>query len=362
MYTLKIKNFQSIKEQTLTFAGFTVICGKSDLGKSALRRATETILFNDWQKSYARVNTTSTKIEFTKDPDLRISCVKSKSDNSFTINDKHIAKINKEAPTLPLAFRQDLNISTQLEPMFMVAYKDTENTKILNSMFGIDRLEAAQYLCGLDFKRAKQELAHTQESLDTKSKELEAQQQKVAKLKALVETLSSIDAKMNAVSELSRVTQALNAEYETLAPIKDQLTTFDSLIFRLSALYERLETTQAYKTARVAYNKAKKQLDALPRVPSTQPLESLLSLSRYMAIETDIETTRNNKIRHISLDCLDKLRVLAQFVYVANTDSIKERLESTATARADIEAQLTKMVCPHCGSPLSSTQASHKKA
>lgn len=355
MYTLHIKNFQSIKEQTLDFTGFTVICGKSDLGKSAIRRAIETILFNDWQKSYSRVDTTSTKIEFAKDLDLRISCVKSKSDNSFTINDKHIAKINKEAPTLPLAFRQDLNISTQLEPMFMVAYKDTENTKILNSMFGIDKLETAQYLCGLDFKHAKQEATRSQELLDAKSKELEVQQQKVAKLRALLDTLSSIDSKINAVSELCRVTDALNAEFKSLAPVKERLATIDSLVSRLSALHERLEVTQAYKAARVAYNKTSKQLAALPQAPSTQPLESLLSLSRYMAIDTDIETLHENKIRQISLECLDKLRVLAQYLYVANTDSIKEKLESTAFARAEVEAQLATMVCPQCGSPLSST-------
>lgn len=44
MYSLSINNFQSIKKAEFNFEGFSVICGKSNLGKSAIRRALQTIL------------------------------------------------------------------------------------------------------------------------------------------------------------------------------------------------------------------------------------------------------------------------------------------------------------------------------
>lgn len=55
-YSLSIKNFQSIKEMDLIFKGFTVIKGNNDIGKSAIVRAINSVLYNDFQDGYVRFN------------------------------------------------------------------------------------------------------------------------------------------------------------------------------------------------------------------------------------------------------------------------------------------------------------------
>lgn len=171
MTQISIKNFQSIKDLSLSFNGFCVVTGKSDIGKSAIRRAISAVLFNNWNKSYISNNAKETYIDFKRN-DLFVSAQKSSSVNKFVVNNKVFDKIGKEAPPLS-CFNADLNITTQLESLYMVSYKDTDNTKIFNELFGIDKLERAQLLCGQDLRLAKSQLKDTQSQLESLMPELD---------------------------------------------------------------------------------------------------------------------------------------------------------------------------------------------
>jgi len=66
-YEVKIKNFQSILDNTFKIKGFTCIKGDSDIGKSAITRAINSILSNNFSASYKRIKTRKpTEIIFTK--------------------------------------------------------------------------------------------------------------------------------------------------------------------------------------------------------------------------------------------------------------------------------------------------------
>lgn len=347
-YSLEITNFQSIKHAKLDFTGFSVICGKSDLGKSALRRATETILFNDWQKSYQRTNTNKTEITFTA-PALTIKCTKSKTDNSFIVNDKHIEKIGKEAPELPLKFKQDLNISTQLEPMFMVAYKDTDNTKILNSLFGVDLLEQAQYLCSLDLRRTKQDTQRTQDELTQKQTELETITKANQQLEQLVSRLVQLEQQKTNIARYTHIKQSFTDALAKLEPIDNQCTQTVQLTQRLQTLLEQLGNFYAYKQKRVQYNRTKKALDELQQdALDPQPLEQLLQLHNYLRVIDNIDLLRQRKSKAISFECVSKLELALRYLYVATSESLVIRTDELSREIAGIDTKLSGLVCPTC--------------
>ena len=154
---LSIKNFQSIKEARLDLSGFTVITGSSNLGKSAVRRAFATVIYNDWDASYIRDGFESAEIELERDGNIvkvekeyKNKVIKT---NSFCVNEKVYEKMGDSLPdeykelgwlTLKAQGKKyNLNIATQLEPLFMIGNSDTENTAILNNAFKMDAFEKA---------------------------------------------------------------------------------------------------------------------------------------------------------------------------------------------------------------------------
>ena len=140
---ISIKNFQSIKEANLNLSSFTVITGSSNLGKSAVRRAFATVLYNDWDASYIRDGYESAEIELERNENLikvkKEYKKKISKENSFCVNGKIYEKMGdglpdeyKELGWLALKAqgkKYKLNIATQLEPLFMIGNSDVENKK-----------------------------------------------------------------------------------------------------------------------------------------------------------------------------------------------------------------------------------------
>ena len=129
---LEIKNFQSIKNQTVQLKGFTVFEGKSDCGKSALRRAIDSLLFNSWDNAYLREGTRTCTLSLNYD-DVSITQTKG-SENSYDIEiagkRKHFDKVGKDTPdllkNLGYSFFEttqeyyNVHVTTQLEPLYMI--------------------------------------------------------------------------------------------------------------------------------------------------------------------------------------------------------------------------------------------------
>lgn len=161
-YQLQIKNFQSIKNQEIILKGFTVIEGASDTGKSSMRRALSSLLYNDWDNSFLREGSRSCEISLSCE-DFRITQYKG-SANSYTVEvngkTKNYDKVGTETPDsvkqLGFSFFETANeaynttITTQLESLFMVTYRDVENTRILNKLFNIDLFGVASGLSSAD--------------------------------------------------------------------------------------------------------------------------------------------------------------------------------------------------------------------
>ena len=65
-YSVQIENFQSVKKINMKFSGFVTITGANNIGKSAVVRSINSIIFNDFSKEYLRKNTKQATIKFSK--------------------------------------------------------------------------------------------------------------------------------------------------------------------------------------------------------------------------------------------------------------------------------------------------------
>ena len=150
MISLKLENFQGHKDSSLIIDGFTVLIGKSNGGKSSIRRAIGSVLFNDWDKSFVRSGTESTKISLS---DGTNTIIQTKPKNSYEVNGNVYPKIGTAVPDefAPLGIKKleadgtkyNLISSSQLDSLFMMTYSDQDNTRILNKIFAVERYELA---------------------------------------------------------------------------------------------------------------------------------------------------------------------------------------------------------------------------
>ena len=166
-FSLRVQNYQSIIDCTIEFQGFTCICGRSNLGKSALVRA-----FNSWAynvipaPSPVRLGTDFFILTGSfSDQGETVAGIKSivftkgKSVNKYTIN--YHNGTSKDYPKVGIGTPQELKdlgfsiletereeefclqIQEQMDPLFLVKASETTLTGVLNKLFGIAPYEKA---------------------------------------------------------------------------------------------------------------------------------------------------------------------------------------------------------------------------
>ena len=166
-FSLRIQNYQSIVDTEVVFEGFTCICGRSNLGKSALVRA-----FNSWAYNVIPVPSPIRRdtdcfilTGSFSDPGETVAGIKSivftkgKTVNKYTIN--YHDGTYKEYPKVGITTPQELKdlgfsiletereeefclqIQEQMDPLFLVKASETTLTGVLNKLFGIAPYEKA---------------------------------------------------------------------------------------------------------------------------------------------------------------------------------------------------------------------------
>ena len=127
---LSIQNFQSIRSQSLELKGFVSIAGRSDCGKSALRRAIGSLLYNDWDSSFLRDGAKTCHISLELDEQNKIVQTKGSENSYLTKVDGKVKTFDKVGTDTPdtvkaLGFSlletsteaHNTTITTQLEPL-----------------------------------------------------------------------------------------------------------------------------------------------------------------------------------------------------------------------------------------------------
>lgn len=126
---VKIKDFQSIEEADLTVDGFTVIVGRSNIGKSAIVRAIEGALTNLSGDSFVRLGAHHTEVELDC-PDLKLTWKKGGGLNDYVINGENFESVGRGAPHViaESGFREvevsrasiPVQVASQFNPIFLL--------------------------------------------------------------------------------------------------------------------------------------------------------------------------------------------------------------------------------------------------
>lgn len=236
MYELDIKNFQSIEEQKLGFKGFVAITGPSNLGKSSLRRAFGAVLYNDWDSSWQRNHWLKkpkpTEVTFKTPDDVEVSMTKCGYEgyNKFVlkthIGEMNFNKVGQKCPEeiadegfrlLNLGDEElNLQVAKQLDTLFVVAYKPTTNTKILNKVFNVSKLELASQLVVNDARKFKQELNANTKSYNEYTAKLDSLETEYSTLKEkydralfLFEAIEALESYESSTTELKGINSSI---------------------------------------------------------------------------------------------------------------------------------------------------------
>lgn len=274
MFTLEIKNFQSIEKLRIKLSGFTAITGPSNLGKSAIRRAIGVILYNDWDASWLRNDTDSCTLSLAKD-DGSYRITVTKPDNSYKIEregheDLFFGKVGTKVPeevsalgfhTLAIPNEElQINVSKQLDPLFMVSYKDASNTAILNRLFNVTKLEGAQTAAAKDKRievmernRSSNSYEEKKQELDLLDTKLDAVEGEATKANTMLTDLKQIITFTDSLCSQTEVSKSLNElrgrlsyqiQVESVARSIKQVTDYIELRLSLSESCLRQEQTE----------------------------------------------------------------------------------------------------------------------
>lgn len=146
--TIKIQNFQSHADSTITFdPGVNVIVGGSDAGKTAVLRSLNWLLWNRPRGSAFVRHGGNGECSVTLQTDTNeIIRRRGKSDNCYTLDGEVLEAVGSDVPA---AVQQamgldEINIQGQLNPHYLVLDPPGQIAETFNSAIHLDRPEAAR--------------------------------------------------------------------------------------------------------------------------------------------------------------------------------------------------------------------------
>lgn len=170
---LRVRNYQAIGDVTLDLTGLTVITGRSNLGKSALIRAAESMLFGNPGDHYVKRGeqwTGGTIILHDVSPELKIGWRKVPAEHrkpnlqpSLTINGIQHTKIGRDHKQLTAPYgiieletsagRLRPQVANQHDPVFLVTENETAVAEVFKVLGRVDVITEAQRLARTDLKK-----------------------------------------------------------------------------------------------------------------------------------------------------------------------------------------------------------------
>lgn len=292
MLEVEVRNFQSIEKATFQIDGFTVVVGRSNIGKSALVRAMKAALTGASVSSFVRHGPACLRrtkqaktckcyasVHF-RGPDLDLLWEKGDSINRYTYNGTIYDKAERGTPEfLQPAFspvkvgdRQDLlQVADQFSPIFLLDQSGGAVADTLSDVARLDRINEAMRLAEKDRKEAvatrkvrEKDVQALEERLEsytglddalTAVKDLEDAKTSIY---ALDKTLLDLDQYMADLSSLALSIKSLTAAKELAIPVAQtledthkQLTTLNKLVTDLTTKETAVSSLQGVEDIHV---------------------------------------------------------------------------------------------------------------
>lgn len=298
--SLKIKNFQSHQKTFLRFhKRLNVICGKTDTGKSGLRRAIEWVVNNRPSgESFKSKWRGETKVEILlKNKDSKISIVRKKGkENLYLLNDKKYKAFGQEVPgDIKSALRMsDINIQNQISLPFMLTMSAGETARYLNEIVNLEDIDKS--------------LSNIQSMLRKETSRLEERRINKAQFISDLQSYAWIEYADKELSQLEKEEKEIEEEKEQSRQIQD--------------LVEHIE-------------EEKQQLDKLSKINILQLQEDLSRIEK-LSKEIALMDKQEEKIESIILEIVSQKEQL-NYLKISNKEDIK------------LLNKLMPNICPLCG-------------
>jgi len=362
---LQLKNFQKHSELSLDLKdNVNIIYGKSDAGKSCIRRAIEWCLFSESISGIRKEGSKQTSVLIEFDNGIELERIKSASINRYILRkdgeEKVYDAIGRSMPEeivdiinmKPITIDDqeiNLNISRQLDSPFLLGkvYSGSFRMKLFNKLTGNDLLDKVLKSFSKDLRQINideknyiEQLEEDRAKLETIEKEYETKQKtydiinhKFQKIKKKQERLDKLNDLLQNITELRRAILDVDTELDNIQDIDiNKVEELKSKIHRFSKLKELY----------------------IHRIFTIEEKEDISSkLSKIVAPILNIEEMRG-KIKR-----LDILKTLNRDIKTINLDKKSEilELEEVTKELQKNEAQYKEIfdqleICPVCKTQL----------
>ena len=382
---LEIQNFQSIDKCKIKIPekSFTCLVGPTNIGKSAIRRALECVLYNKGDANYIRTGAKECSVSLTLDDGTHIKWVRDKKTAYYEINGESYSKLSGSVPDILIdkGFRElnlnkdkiSVQIAHQFENIFLLNQTGSKITEVLSNLGNLNRIIEANKHCVSDKKSIKSKLKIRKEDNDLEKQKvnsfygIDSQKEKVINFK---ETLKEIKNKVNLKNEILKINDKYEKSYKNFLNLKK---VYDVNFIENDINFEKFKDIKyLYKK----YSNSLHKVDSLKEISNIKEinLELLDNFDKYKKSKKLYDLILNKKSKIETLSKIPELvdefnidvdnynntykiynkiikvknNILSQREDIKNCENELEKLNEEMT---EIKKELK--VCPLCDSSLS---------
>lgn len=264
-FTVRIKNFQSIKDLSLRVDGFTAIQGVNDTGKSAVLRAISFLCRNQRGDYFVRhgADYCEVQLEF---PDATVTWQKGKGKNHYRINDdpwlenvsygvpEDVQKVLRVQGIDAGSHSLWPQVASQAQPIFLLDHSGPVIAEAVSDVHIVGRLNKALKMTTSDKRRSQSVLRIREQDLSDLADKVKS-----------FEGLHDVEALLQHVSELELEANRL----------QDQINRLESWSSELAGLQRRIDHLSGVSDVPIpTVEEAREALDMGSRCRELQRLSS----------------------------------------------------------------------------------------
>jgi DNA repair ATPase RecN len=236
---LEISNFQSIENCKIEIPerAFTCLVGPTNIGKSAIRRALECVLYNKGDSNYIRNGAKECTVSLILDDGTSIKWSRDKKTAYYEINGESFAKLSGSVPDILIekGFRElslskeklSVQVAHQFENMFLLNQSGSKITEVLSNLGNLNRIIEANKFCVSDKKNIRSKIKIREEDNDLEKQKINSflgiddQKQKVSNLKKVLEDIKNKTNSKHKIIKILDKYQKSSKTFEYLKEIKN---------------------------------------------------------------------------------------------------------------------------------------------
>ena len=303
-----IKNFQSIEDVSFEIPenSFTCIVGPSNIGKSALRRALECLIYNKSEASYIRNGTKTCSIEVTFEDNTVIKWYRNNKTAGYIINGEDFTKLAGSVPDLlidrgfkELTINKDkyqVQIASQFNNIFLLNETGGKVTELLSNLGNLNRIIKSNKSCLSDLKMNKSKLNIRREDILSAKEKLKSykgldeQRHQVDILKDYLKDIRVIKERFNAVKKIEISLNKSIRIVKILRPVKEiEIAPFDLSLNKLKMLNSLL----------VKLTYSQKIVSAYTPIRSVGKIEMDISADTLISLKSLLLKYASYEVKHL---------------------------------------------------------------